>query len=92
MGLSLLADPISALSFFDRSWYRGTHWQPLRFDSAAAPPAVALSTGSSFGTTLLAVVKDVVLTTEKSTIWATAVDPTTATDLHTTPADRGPDL
>jgi hypothetical protein len=37
-------------------------------------------------------IKDTVTVAEKSTIWATVVDPTTSLDSDTTTADRGPDL
>lgn len=93
MGLSLLADPLSALPFFDRSWYRGTHWQSLAmFGSGTEPPVVALSVGSSAASAAVGALVDIVTVAEKSTIWSTAVDPTTALDPHTTPADKGPDL
>lgn len=93
MGLSLLADPLSALPLFDRSWYRGTHWQRLAtFGSGTEPPVVALSVGTSAVSAALGALVDIVTVAEKSTIWATAVDPTTALDPHTTPADKGPDL
>lgn len=93
MGLSLLADPLSALPLFARSWYRGTHWQPLAtFGSGTEPPVVALSVGSSAVSAALDALVDIVTVAQESTIWATAVDPTTALDPHTTPADKGPDL
>jgi phosphatidylserine/phosphatidylglycerophosphate/cardiolipin synthase-like enzyme len=92
MGLSLLADPISALPFFDRSWYRGSHWLPLQFGSSTEPPAVVLSTPSSLPALLLAMVKNIVTTAQESTIWATVVDPTTTLDPNIGPGDKGPDL
>ena len=92
MGLSLLADPISALHFFDRSWYRGSHWLPLLFGSSTEPPAVTLSTPNSLPALLVAMVEDVITVAQKSTIWATLVDPTTSLDPNTGPGDAGPDL
>jgi len=92
MGLSLFADPLSALSFFDRSWYRGSHWLPLQFGSSTEPPAVVLSTPSSLPALLLAMAKNIVTTAQESTIWATVVDPTTTLDPNTGPGDKGPDL
>jgi phosphatidylserine/phosphatidylglycerophosphate/cardiolipin synthase-like enzyme len=93
MGLSLLADPLSALQFFGRSWYRGTHWLPLQFGSSAEPPAVILSTPSSLPALCIALIKDVVTVAQESSIWATLVDPTTLLDPHhAPPADRGPGL
>lgn len=92
MGLSLLADPISALGYFTRSWYRGSHWMPLQAIAAGEPPAVVLSVSGSVPGLLLAAATDIVGVAQKPTIWATVIDPTTAMDPHTTPADRGPDL
>ena len=92
MGLSLLADPLSALHFFDRSWYRGSHWLPLLFGSSTEPPVVTLSTPSSLPAQLVAMVEDVITVAQKSTIWATVVDPTTSLDPNTGPGDAGPDL
>jgi hypothetical protein len=92
MGLSLLADPILALQFFGRSWYRGTHWLPLQFGSSTEPPAVSLSIPTSLPSALIDVVKGVVTVAQKSDIWATLFDPTTSLDPNTGPGDRGPDL
>lgn len=93
MGMSLLADPLSALKFFDRSWYRGTHWQPLAtFGDGTEPPVVALSVGSNWFSAAIGAIRDRVTVNDKSTIWATAVDPTTSLDPNTSPADKGPDL
>jgi phosphatidylserine/phosphatidylglycerophosphate/cardiolipin synthase-like enzyme len=92
MGLSLLADPISALPFFDRSWYRGSHWLPLQFGSSTEPPVVTLSTPGSLPALVFDVIKGVITTAQKSAIWATIVDPTTSLDRDTGPGDRGPDL
>ena len=67
MGLSLLADPLSALKFFGRSWYRGTHWQPLAtFGDGTQPPVVALSVGSSAVSAAIGVIKDLVLVTDRT--------------------------
>ena len=92
MGLSLLADPISALQFFERSWYRGSHWLPLQFGSSTEPPAVALSLPTGLPAALIDIVKGVVTVGQESDIWATLVDPTTSLDPNTGPGDKGPDL
>jgi phosphatidylserine/phosphatidylglycerophosphate/cardiolipin synthase-like enzyme len=93
MGLSLLADPLSALRYFDRSWYRGSHWQPLSFASASDPPTLAIPTGNSALGLLTGVVEGVVEAAELQNAWAAIVDPTTANDPHVDPAtDRGPHL
>ena len=93
MGLSLLADPISAVQYFDRSWYRGTHWQPLKFTATSAPTVIGFTNGASVVSTALQLVVGTVEAAEKSTFWATVVDPTTGLDTHSDPAtDRGPGL
>lgn len=88
MGLSLLADPLSALHFFDRSWYRGSHWQPLLL--TIDPPAVALRTSANLIGLLVDMLVDVVTVAQESTIWATVVDPTTSMDPNLGPGDKGP--
>jgi phosphatidylserine/phosphatidylglycerophosphate/cardiolipin synthase-like enzyme len=91
MGLSLLADPVSALAYFDRSWYRGSRWQPLRWTTAGQAPAIAIPTVGNILLQLLAIAEGALLDDEKSPIWAAMVDPTTANDPHVDPAtDRGP--
>jgi phosphatidylserine/phosphatidylglycerophosphate/cardiolipin synthase-like enzyme len=93
LGLSLLADPLSAVQFFDRSWYRGSHWQPFSFASAADPPVVALPTGDSVRSLILGLTTGIVVAAEQQPFWATLVDPTTALDSHVDPTmDRGPHL
>jgi phosphatidylserine/phosphatidylglycerophosphate/cardiolipin synthase-like enzyme len=92
LSLSLLADPISALPFFQRSWYRGNHWLPLQFGTASEPPVVVLGTPGSLPGLVLGLTKGIVTEAQKPTIWATVADPTTVMDPHTAPADRGPDL
>lgn len=93
LGLSLFADPISALAYFDRSWYRGSRWQPLTFASASDPPALAIGTAGSIAGELAKTVEGIVLAAEKDKIWAALVDPTTRNDPHVDPAkDLGPAL
>jgi phosphatidylserine/phosphatidylglycerophosphate/cardiolipin synthase-like enzyme len=93
LGLSLLADPLSALRFFDRSWYRGSRWQPLDFASASGRPAIAIPTSGSVFGQLIGIAEGVVEAAETSTAWAALVDPTTANDPHVDPTtDRGPHL
>lgn len=92
MGLSLLADPASALAYFDRSWYRGSRWRsllgPLGPDETPAIP-VPLS-GSAF-MTAVGILEGTIEDNAKSAIWATVVDPTTAGDPYVDPAtDQGP--
>lgn len=100
MGLSLLADPISALRYFDRSWYRGSHWQPLAFASTTDPPAVPLAAAGGPVSQLKDLLLDIVPAVEMQSFWATLVDPTTSLDPHThldphtdpPMDDRGPHL
>jgi hypothetical protein len=92
MGLSLFADPISALPFFSRSWYRGSHWLPLQFGASTEPPAVSLSIPTGYVAAVIDLVKDTVTVAQTSTFWATVVDPTTSLDPNTGPSDQGPDL
>jgi phosphatidylserine/phosphatidylglycerophosphate/cardiolipin synthase-like enzyme len=99
MGLSLLADPLSALPYFDRSWYAGCRWQPLTW-SQQPPPLIDLGTGGSLGNSLITSVGaefvqlgiGVEAQTNRSQIWATMVDPTCPNDPDTDPLFRGPDL
>ena len=93
LGHALLADPISALRFFDRSWYRGAHWRPLDFGSAGAPPAIAIPTFDSVVLQLIALGLVSIEAAEQRTIWASLIDPTSANDPHVDPArDQGPHL
>ena len=47
MGQSLFADPLSALRLLhERSWYEGSHWQPLDF-FGSLPPDVPIGTAGS---------------------------------------------
>jgi phosphatidylserine/phosphatidylglycerophosphate/cardiolipin synthase-like enzyme len=92
MGLSLFADPISALPFFSRSWFRGSRWLPLQFSASAEPPAVSLSIPGGYVAAFIDLVKNTVTVAQKSTFWATVVDPTTSLDPDTGPSDQGPDL
>ena len=53
--------------FFGRSWYRGSHWQPLAtFGDGTQPPVVALSVGSSAVSAAIGAIKDLILVTEQN--------------------------
>jgi phosphatidylserine/phosphatidylglycerophosphate/cardiolipin synthase-like enzyme len=92
LGLSLLADPVSALAYFDRSWYRGSRWRALLTGLAPdAPPAVEIPLAGSAFMTAVGIAEGVIEDAERSEIWASIVDPTTAGDPFVDPAtDRGP--
>jgi phosphatidylserine/phosphatidylglycerophosphate/cardiolipin synthase-like enzyme len=93
LGLSLLADPLSALRYFDRSWYSGSRWQPLTFSGSTPPPLVSVAGGTSLGSLLLTAAVGTVEDHEKPDVWATLVDPTSGSDSHVDPAhDKGPGL
>jgi phosphatidylserine/phosphatidylglycerophosphate/cardiolipin synthase-like enzyme len=92
LGLSLLADPRSALGYFDRSWYRGSRWRPLLGPLGLDTPlAIGMPlTGSLFGTAVGIFVGSIG-DAEKPELWAALVDPTSASDPYDNPAtDRGP--
>jgi phosphatidylserine/phosphatidylglycerophosphate/cardiolipin synthase-like enzyme len=92
LGLSLLADPRSALGYFDRSWYRGSRWRSLL--TALGPdatPAIGMPLSGSAFQTAVGVAMGVIEDAEESEIWAALVDPTSAGDPFVNPAtDRGP--
>lgn len=92
LGLSLLADPRSALGYFDRSWYRGSRWRSLL--GALGPDAtlaIGMPMAGSLFQTAVGIAMGVVEDTEKSELWASLVDPTSAGDPYVNPAtDRGP--
>ena len=91
LGHSLLADPLSAIGYFGRSWFRGSHWQPLAFGGVTQPPVSAIGTAGSALVQLAKLAEGIVLAAEKPTIWASLVDPTTRNDAHVDPnVDRGP--
>jgi phosphatidylserine/phosphatidylglycerophosphate/cardiolipin synthase-like enzyme len=92
LGLSLLADPLSSLAYFDRSWYRGSRWQPIVSQSASDPPAVSIPVLGSAIALLLALAAGVVVgDVDRDVLWASFVEPTTRNDPNVDPAtDTGP--
>ncbi len=85
IGLSLLADPISALGYFTRSWYAGCRWQLLSW-FGSPPPAVDL------GTSIIKVAAGAALEVYKPILWPTAVDPTCVSDPNADANHKGPEL
>lgn len=73
MGLSLLSDPLSALAYFERSWYVGSAFQPFTFTGSTL-------TDVNFGTGVFSALVGAALDSYKTVLWNTAVDPTTTAD------------
>ena len=78
MGLSLLADPLSALPYFERAWYVGSAFQAFTFNGSSS------LTDVNFGTGILSLAVGTGLEAYKSVLWNTAVDPTTGSDPNAT--------
>lgn len=88
MGQALLADPISALSYFkSRSWYEARRWQPLSF-FGSPPPDVPLGTGSSIPSFLLQILIGSLRDAAKPDVWPLLADPTGSRD--PSPGSKGP--
>ncbi|HEX3532050.1 MAG TPA: phospholipase D-like domain-containing protein [Thermoanaerobaculia bacterium] len=84
MGLSLLADPLSAISLFTtRSWYNGSHLQPLSF-FGPTPLDVGL------GTNILKLTIGGIEEELKPQAWRLLVDPTTELEPQPPPRKNGP--
>ncbi len=80
MGQALFADPISALPYFNATWYEGAHRQPLTFYDSA-PPDVPIGVSSSIPGFLLQVLLGTARETAgKADIWPLMADPTTILD------------
>jgi phosphatidylserine/phosphatidylglycerophosphate/cardiolipin synthase-like enzyme len=90
MGISLLADPLSAIPLFTaRSWYNGCRHQPLTF-FGSTPPDIGLGTSDSIGGQILQLT--IGLANElavKPEAWRLLVDPTTSLELP--PLQNGPE-
>jgi phosphatidylserine/phosphatidylglycerophosphate/cardiolipin synthase-like enzyme len=80
MGLSLFADPISAIPYFtSRSWYQGAPRQPLSF-FGSLPPSIGFGTSDTLGGWLLAQLMPAAMIAAKPDVWPLMVDPTTSLD------------
>jgi hypothetical protein len=90
MGPSLLSDPLSALTLFDRSWYCGSRWQNTSAFGADAP-AFGFGTSDSIFKQALDALVATQIESHKSEIWRTMVDPTCDTDPNAM-SDPGPEL
>jgi phosphatidylserine/phosphatidylglycerophosphate/cardiolipin synthase-like enzyme len=90
MGLSLLADPLSALSYFDRPWLAGNHHQPLSWSDAPTDTEQSFSSSDSLMSDLLTLAMGGVQHLEEHTVWPVLVDPTSFSDPN--PASTGPEV
>jgi phosphatidylserine/phosphatidylglycerophosphate/cardiolipin synthase-like enzyme len=97
LGFTLLADPHSALDFFDRDWYDGCRWQrlypqtPERPSSSLVLPnydARIKTEGGSLFSAILNATPGVLEEVYRKTIWNAVVDPTTNLDPH---FNKGPE-
>jgi hypothetical protein len=89
MGQALFADPISALSFYTKTWYEGAHRQSLNF-FGSAPPDVPVGLSSSIpGFVLQTAIGLARMTAAKTDIWPLMADPTTSLD--PSPSTPGPE-
>jgi phosphatidylserine/phosphatidylglycerophosphate/cardiolipin synthase-like enzyme len=78
MGLSLFADPLSAIPYFKtRSWYAGSRHQPLSF-LGSTPPDISLSTSDSIGSQMLWLTVGAARDAAKGDLWRSLVDPGSA--------------
>ena len=80
MGLSLLADPIAALSYFDRTWYAGSRWQPLTATTGAPALAWPVGVSDSIGGLVLNVLLGGAVGVLMESLWKGVVAPTTGLD------------
>jgi hypothetical protein len=87
MGISLFADPLSALPYFQRPWYVGSRRQPLSFFGSLAPD-IGLGTSDSIGGQLLWLTIGALRESIKTELWRSLADPTTS--LEPTPRLDGP--
>jgi hypothetical protein len=77
MGISLLADPLSAIPLFTaRSWYNGCRRQPLAF-FGSTPPDIRLGTSDSKLIQILKLTIGGAEEAAKHEAWRLIVDPTT---------------
>jgi phosphatidylserine/phosphatidylglycerophosphate/cardiolipin synthase-like enzyme len=90
VGISLLADPLSAILLFKaRNWYQGSHRQPLSFIYSGSPPTASVGlTSNAIMEALQIASASLSVTALKDEIWPSLADPTT--ELQPTPRKPGP--
>jgi phosphatidylserine/phosphatidylglycerophosphate/cardiolipin synthase-like enzyme len=90
MGQALLADPVSALTYYNtRTWYEGCRWQPMTFFGSSVPD-VPIGPSASIPGFLLSVLAGAVQDAAKTDVWKLVADPTTTLDPNPAAA-TGPD-
>lgn len=89
MGLTLLSDPLSALPYFDRSWYAGNRWQPLDWSGAQPDDFLGFSSSDTLMMQLLLLTVGAEIKTNERPLWPVLVDPTSFSDPSSNP---GPEL
>jgi phosphatidylserine/phosphatidylglycerophosphate/cardiolipin synthase-like enzyme len=80
MGLSLLADPLSALPYFDRPWFAGNRWQPLAWAGVETDTQLGFSSSDSIAMEFLNLAVGAGEDAYKPTLWPLLVDPTCTSD------------
>ncbi|HEX8107718.1 MAG TPA: hypothetical protein VF516_08305, partial [Kofleriaceae bacterium] len=87
MGQSLFADPISAIEYFARSWYQGSHRTGLDF-FGSLPPDTQIGTADSVFSELVKILIGSLTAAAKTDVWTLLADPTTSLD--PSPSSKGP--
>jgi phosphatidylserine/phosphatidylglycerophosphate/cardiolipin synthase-like enzyme len=80
MATSLLADPLSALPYFDRPWLVGNRWQPLEWSGAADDAELGFSFTDTIASQLLLLSLGTLEQVDKGIFWPVLVDPTSFSD------------
>ncbi|HZF52739.1 MAG TPA: hypothetical protein VE093_28985 [Polyangiaceae bacterium] len=81
MGLSLLADPISALPLFGRAWSSGSPWQPIgNITGAGTALDTSYAWGDGIAGNILTTALKATLESNKADIWSELIDPTSFSD------------
>lgn len=81
MGLSLFADPISALPLFSRAWFSGSPWQPIgNLSGAGTFLDVSYAWGDGIAGNLLLTFVKATMEANRPAIWSELIDPTSFTD------------
>jgi phosphatidylserine/phosphatidylglycerophosphate/cardiolipin synthase-like enzyme len=90
MGLSLFADPLSALPYFDRPWLAGNRWQPLSWSDAPTDTEQSFSSSDSLMSDLMSLAVGGLQHFDEHTLWPVLVDPTSFSDPN--PGSTGPEV
>lgn len=90
MGLSLLADPLGALQYFDRPWLAGNRHQPLSWSDAPTDTEQSFSSSDSLMSDLMSIVVGGIQHLDEHTLWPVLVDPTSFSDPNS--GKTGPEL